>query len=466
MVRRYVRKSTRGCWDDRAMVAAMNSIQSGKMGYLQAAKVNGVPKSTLRRIMKKLRAHGEVNIRCPLGSKASIFTAEEEKDLLLYLYTVQERLFVLTNVARRKLAYQFALKHGKSNKWKDNIAGREWLRDFLRRNDQLNTKIPEPTTSTKILGFNKQAVMKFYDVLGDIYNKYQLTADRIYNCDETSITCDQKSQGKVMSLKGSVPTVAGLATPEVAHTITVEVCMSATGVFMPLLFVFPRSQLDPQFTSHLILPCYTRCHDTGLMESDAFVWWVHHFAKFSRATKEHPVLLLLDSDSSHLMNIELLDLGRDNGVIMLCLPPHCTHKLQPVEVEFFPPLSKHYGTAVREWSALHPGQNVTIYQIPMLFEQAFIQTATMATALVAFRKTGIWPFNPHIFGDHEFVGAEKTHQPQQPCAALNTSVIQDCWSIGVKESAVPGPSWKCEVNRMYCGSIFTLLLKISTASLI
>lgn len=448
MVRRYVRKTTRGCWDERKMVAAMDAIQSGKMGYLQSAKKHGVPKSTLRRIMKKLQDHGEVNIRCPLGSKASIFTADEERDLVEYLITIESRLFGLTNIIRRRLAFELATLKGKANKWKDNIAGREWFRDFMRRHDGLTPKPHEKSSAPKVVGFNRPAVMKFYEALGDLYNKYQMTPDRIYNCDETSITCDQKTEGKIMSLKGQPQTGVTTST-EVGQTITVEVCMSATGVFIPLLFIFPRSTLDPQFTSHLILPCYTRCHDSGWMDAEIFVWWLSHFVKFSRATKEHPVLLLMDGDTSHTMNIALLEIARENGVIMLCLPAHCTHKLQPLEVEFFPPLSKHYGAAVRNWLATNPGQSLTIYQIPMLFEQAFIQTATMATALVAFRKTGIWPFNPHNFTDQDFVGATTNYLPQQGAAPV---APQHCPTNNHKEPAIP--AWKPPMHCTYRLSCF------------
>ncbi|VVD01171.1 unnamed protein product [Leptidea sinapis] len=51
--------------------------------------------------------------------------------------------------------------------------------------------------------------------------------------------------------------------------------------------------------------------------------------------KDDPVLLetlVLDGHVTYTKNLEAIELARANGVIMLCLPPHCTHRLQPMLV--------------------------------------------------------------------------------------------------------------------------------------
>ena len=42
------------------------------------------------------------------------------------------------------------------------------------------------------------------------------------------------------------------------------------------------------------------------------------------------------------MNMEVIDLARANEVVLLCLPPHCSHKMQPLDVSFMKPLSIYY----------------------------------------------------------------------------------------------------------------------------
>ena len=65
-----------------------------------------------------------------------------------------------------------------------------------------------------------------------------------------------------------------------------------------------------------------------------FTTWFKHFIRSSGASKINPVLLILDGHSTHTKNIELIDLSRENGVVLLCLPPHCSHIMQPLDVSY------------------------------------------------------------------------------------------------------------------------------------
>ena len=51
-------------------------------------------------------------------------------------------------------------------------------------------------------------------------------------------------------------------------------------------------------------------------------------------------LLLFDGHSSHV-NPRFLDYYVENKIIPYCLPPHTTHRLQPLDVLIFGPY-KHY----------------------------------------------------------------------------------------------------------------------------
>lgn len=59
---------------------------------------------------------------------------------------------------------------------------------------------PEATSAARVMGFKKIAVDKFYNLLGDTYDKYKLTPDRVYNSNETGILCVSKP--KVILKKG------------------------------------------------------------------------------------------------------------------------------------------------------------------------------------------------------------------------------------------------------------------------
>lgn len=77
--------------------------------------------------------------------------------------------------------------------------------------------------------------------------------------------------------------------------------------------------------------------------------WFRNFIEFANPTEEKPVLLLLDGHFSHTQNIDLIDLAKENHVTIVSLPPHCSHKLQPLDKTFMGPLKVHYCEEIRQW---------------------------------------------------------------------------------------------------------------------
>ena len=123
------------------------------------------------------------------------------------------------------------------------------------------------------------------------------------------------------------------------------------------------------------------------------------------------MLLILDGHSTHTKILEIIDLAREHSVVLLCLPPHCSHRMQPLDVSFMKPLSTYYDQEPEKWLRNNPGRIVTTFQITELFGYAYVKAATSQIAANGFRKTGIFPTNRDIFLSHEFAAADPTHMP-------------------------------------------------------
>jgi len=102
---------------------------------------------------------------------------------------------------------------------------------------------------------------------------------------------------------------------------------------------------------------------------------------------------------------------RENNVILLCLPSHCSHRLQPLDVAFFKTLNLHYDDECRKWLREHRGQKINEEIVPGLFSIAYGKSATVATAVNGFKKTGIAPLDRDVFSDDDFHGADITDRP-------------------------------------------------------
>jgi hypothetical protein len=86
---------------------------------------------------------------------------------------------------------------------------------------------------------------------------------------------------------------------------------------------------------------------------------------------------------------------------VLMLPPHTTHKTQPLDVGCFGPLKASWTQRCEEHLELF---NESIPRSNFVQEYLNVRDQAMTPELVrsAFRKTGIAPFNRAIFGDADF----------------------------------------------------------------
>jgi hypothetical protein len=84
------------------------------------------------------------------------------------------------------------------------------------------------------------------------------------------------------------------------------------------------------------------------------------------------------------------------------LPPHSSHKLQPLDKGFFGPLKTAYASELEKWLVNHPEHGVTLFHVSGLLRVAYSKTATVAKAEKAFAATGIFPFNLDAITENEF----------------------------------------------------------------
>lgn len=94
---------------------------------------------------------------------------------------------------------------------------------------------------------------------------------------------------------------------------------------------------------------------------------------------------------SNTNNLDLIDYARNHHVIITCLPPHCTHRLQPLDFSSIKPISSYYEKEVKNWLSLDLGRVSTPETISKLFTNALREAAKLETTKNSFRKARIYP---------------------------------------------------------------------------
>ena len=336
----------------------------------------------------------------------TVFSLEQERDMVNYILHMEERLFGLTSYDVRRLAYQLAEKLKLCHNFNHEkcMAGKDWFQAFIKRHPNLALRKAEGTSAARAMGFNKEAVSKFFALYRSVQEKYNFRPADVNNVDETKITIVQKGASKIVALKGKRQ-VGCKTSAEHGKTVTATICFSASGVYMPPMLIFPRKRQNSVYLIGAPPGAWVEYHPTGWMQTHIFTNWFKRFIEFTNASRENPKLLLLDGHATHVKNLDLIDLAQANGVEILSFPPHCTHKLQLLDVAFMKPLSTYYTEKVNHWLRSHSNCIVTLKEVFPLFGKAFVRAAKVETALHAFQKTGICPLQPDVFTDADFVAA-------------------------------------------------------------
>lgn len=132
--------------------------------------------------------------------------------------------------------------------------------------------------------------------------------------------------------------------------------------------------------------------DTGYINDSVSLEWIHHFdTETQKVQLGEYRLLLLDGHISHC-TVEFVRYCDDNKIIPLCLPPHTTHFLQPLDVMVFQPYKHYHSKAIEEATRLG---NPEFDKIEFLANLTAIREQALKekTIRASFRATGLQPFD-------------------------------------------------------------------------
>lgn len=398
MPRSYQRKTTIGGWSEKSLKAAVDLVLKKKLSMRKAADSFDIPFSTLQKRIKT-KNFGPPSLGC-----TPIFTKEQEYDMAEHIKSLAKLFYGLTPLQLRQAAYDYAERNNIQHNFNKELklAGIDWFYNFIRRNPSVTIRKPEATSISRITAFNKEEVTLFFDNLESLMEKYKFTATTIFNMDETGISTVQ-DPGNILAPKGQ-KRVGSITSWERGKNVTVICAISASGSYIPPVFIFPRKRMDSKLTRNGPPGALYECSKNGWTNDEIFLVWLKHFSDNCNSTAEKPVLLILDNHGSHI-TLAAFQYCRDNHIVMLSLPPHSSHRMQPLDVTFFGPLKAAYRRECDFFMKSKAMVKITPYDISDIFNRAYSNVASIQKGVSGFSATGIYPLNPNIFSDEDFYAA-------------------------------------------------------------
>lgn len=408
MSRKYERKTLRASWSAEDLDEAMRSVRSKEMGVNQASKHFKIPSRTLRRHLITGRS------KVPLG-RHPVFSVEHEKKLVAHIKKLERVGFAPERKDVKEMAFQLAKKLNIKNPFSEEseLAGNVWFTGFMERNPELSQRKSEGLSLSRAYGVNREDVKDFFNLLETIYEEHDFSnhPEDVFNMDESGIQINNKP-GKVVASKGARD-VYTLTSSEKGENVTVIACCNGLGNFLPPVLIYKGTYNKPQFSEGL--PPGSQVYmnkKSSYINTDLFMKWFEEV--FLRHKSSRMTLLILDGHSSHSNNIRLLEIAKENNVILLCLPSHTTHALQPLDRAFFRPLKMYFAQEAKAWMVRCKDKKLTRYDVSKLIGRAWGKAATNANGVSALRSCGIYPFNPTAIPDHYFALSDSIRAQDLP----------------------------------------------------
>ena len=163
--------------------------------------------------------------------------------------------------------------------------------------------------------------------------------------------------------------------------------VNATGWTIPPFIIFPGMHHLSAWYEEEVIPLIwvVTISENGWTTNKLGVQWLKHFDAHTKGrTAGEYRLLIIDGHESH-DSIEFQQYCKDNKIITLCMPPHSSHLLQPLDLGCFSPLKKAYGRQAEDLMRNHI-HHITKLEFLPCFKGAFLrqlQTATPREGLEA-----------------------------------------------------------------------------------
>lgn len=406
--------------------------QGREYGIRRAARAYGVPRSTLER-----RVNGKVAGSRHSSGRRTVFSEQEESELVDLLTTMARRGFPLREREVRSLATDYATK----NKLpvfaqnKSQHAGYFWLRGFLGRHPELKVKRAEGLSAARAQAVNEAKIVHWFDELKQVLMNANVLnmPEFIWNLDESGLQDVFQSK---RAIGESGRQLYQVQAAEKGDTTTIVPVFNAVGTVASLMVIFKGARLKPECCIGSPSNAVVKCSTDGWINKELFYELGTSFVKYLKCQNYAPQqkhVLLLDGHGSHVYNVDFLKMMTSNNVEVFCFPPHTSHILQPADVSVFKSLKTNWTTEGLKFTRETAGKKVGRQHFFQVFTPAWERSSSVENIQAGFRRTGIFPFNQEAIPKSAFLPSLTTEcQNAEPATPVMPATGSDATDGGVK----------------------------------
>jgi DDE superfamily endonuclease len=280
------------------------------------------------------------------------------------------------------------------SKGKPTELGQHWYKNFLNRHPELKARFARGLDQKRKDAEDPKTIQEWFDLYTATVAKYGVSADDRYNMDEKGIALGVGDKTKALVPQSQAQ--AFIAEPGNREWVSLIECISGSGFQLPPYIIFEGKQVQRAWiTSRLNRETVIRVSDSGWTNSDIALNWLSHFDSYTKPRLQGIYrLLILDGHESHV-SLQFVEYCEAHKIVPLCLPPHSTHILQPLDVSIFGPLARAYKKRLYD-TALYGALAITKQEFLEIYQAARSEAISSTNMASTWRATGLIPYDPSI----------------------------------------------------------------------
>ncbi|KZT63246.1 DDE-domain-containing protein, partial [Daedalea quercina L-15889] len=279
--------------------------------------------------------------------------------------------------------------------------GMLWYRHFKKRHPELAVYWAMKLQACCAKALNRPKVTRYFSLLQQVVEDYGIPHENIYNMDEKGVQlgimddikvlvdCDQRD---VYNIKNSN-----------CELITIIECICADGTVICPCVIFKGKRMNKMWGLVNLANASITVLPNGWTDNELGTLWLKNDFELQTACRNisgKPHLLILDGHNSHCM-YEFCHFTETHNIQIVCLPPHTTHKLQPLM-----------------WESLGPSQRTTGI---LLLDPSVIPNDAYAPALATTTQSAPvvpnWNLLPHLLVPFSDEDTDKFNLPTTSAVA-------------------------------------------------
>ncbi len=371
-------QSTLPSYEEGRILLAIQALKLGQIQSVKAAAVTyDIPRSTLQRRIKGITSRRDSR---PNSQK---LTSQEEEAIVQYILNLDSRGFPPRPQAVQEMADLLLSERDAPH------VGKNWTTNFIKRRTEIKTKFSRRYDYKRAQCEDPVIIRGWFELVRNTIGKYGIQEEDIYNFDEAGFMMGVIATAKVVTSSES-RNRPKTAQPGNREWVSIIQGVNSYGWSIPPFIIFKgQCHLSAWYEDDVQLPgdWVIILSENGWTTNEIGIQWIKHFEKWTRSrTKGIYRLLILDGHESHI-SVEFQQYCQENHIITLCMPPHSSHILQPLDVGCFAPLKASYGKQIENLVRVRIN-HITKLEFLSAFKEAFKAAFTEQNIRSGFRATG------------------------------------------------------------------------------